>query len=54
MTCEVALCPFRYTLAAPSYQDELGQCSISIVHSDERKLDSTVGEFIDEVGQVSV
>lgn len=54
MTCEVAFRAFRYSLAAPSYKDELGELSVRIVHSDERELNPAVGEIVDEVGQLSV
>lgn len=38
----------------PSYQDILGKRCVGVLDLDESKLDASVGEFIDQVGELAL
>lgn len=54
MACKVALCSFWYSFTTPAYKDRLRQRRIRVVDFGECKLDAAVGEFIDQIYQLTL
>ena len=53
MAGEVSFCPLRHSFSAPSNQSILGQRCIWVFDFDESKLNTAVGEFVDQIDQIT-